>query len=182
MLAAREIIHRNGDGRSVFRLAAYDPHKGWAKLPAQRLYRSGYIHAFSDFRLRRPGELNALKLYFLFAAFRDNQTNLASISYDKIEEYTAIDRSKIKGGLSVLATTGLVYVEHLPTADGHVSSAYRLPQLDSRVHMGTANRNATAEDITDRMAAPPPPSPVAPAERAAQIRSLFSQQRTSGRA
>jgi len=180
ILAARGIIHRNSEGRSIFKLDAYDPVKGWAKMPAKRLYQSGYIHAFSDFRLRRPAELNALKLYFLFVAFRDNHSNMASISYDKIEEYTAIDRSRIKGGLSVLAANSLVYVEHIPKADGHVYNAYRLPQLDAYVHMGTTNRGNGAEDIPDHPAATTqdgsfaPVTPATGTKRATELRSLFS--------
>jgi DNA-binding transcriptional ArsR family regulator len=182
VLAERGIIRRNDDGRSVFRLTDYDPDKGWAKLPAKRLHQSGSIHAFADFRLRRSAELNALKLYFLFVAFRDNQSNMANISYDKIEEYTSIDRARIKGGLSVLATTGLVYVEHLPKIDGHVYNAYRLPQLDPYTHMGTTNRGTTAADVSDRLAAatraepPTPATQVTGAERAAELRSRLQRE------
>src|ERR1035438_4065606 len=79
------------------------------------MYSSGIFIAFDDFRLRNATELNALKLFFLFVAQRGRDTNMANIGYDKIEEYTAIDRSKIKAAISRLVTIPLVYVEQVPS-------------------------------------------------------------------
>lgn len=147
-----KIIERNAKGRSGFQLLGYDKTKGWAKFPARRLYGAGHIAAFSDFHLRRPAELNALKLYFLFAALRDRNTNMAQISYDKIDDYTEIGHGRIKGGLNVLAANGLVHVEHMPTTDGYTSSAYRLAHLESRKHMGTSGRALVAGQVADVLA------------------------------
>ena len=43
------------------------------------MYSSGRIIAFDEFRLRKVIELDALKLFFLFVARRDQKTNLANI-------------------------------------------------------------------------------------------------------
>ena len=150
VLEEREIIERRANGRSTLKLCNYDRTKGWGKLPARKLYSGGVISAFSDFHLRQPAELHALMLYYLVVAFRNNTTNMAKIGYDKIEEYTGIDRGRIKGGLNVLTANRLVHIEHLPaTRDGHVASAYRLACLDSYSHMGTAGRGRDVEEYDD---------------------------------
>jgi hypothetical protein len=172
ILAERGRIERTCEGRSSFRIADYDKQKGWAMLPAKRLYLSGHIPAFSDFKLRSLAELNALKLYFLFAAFRDTAKNYARISYDKIEEYTGMDRSKIKGGLSCLSTTGLIHIDYLPSAGGeHVSHVYRLPQLFPTVHMGTTNKASAGEQAINQPIPPQKPTTsVAPSSMRSYVR------------
>ena len=45
-------------------------------------------------------ELHALKLYYLFARRRSNETNMAHLSYDKIEEYAGIERHRIKPAIA----------------------------------------------------------------------------------
>ena len=80
-----------------------------------------------------------MKLYFLFASRRDRQSNMAKISYDKIEEYSGVNREHIKRALTILGANSLVHIEHVPSGahvDG-VASAYRLVHLHSRQHMGT---------------------------------------------
>ena len=145
VLEAMGLMQRKPSGRSSFHLANYDPQGGWGKLPAKRLYARGsnQVSFFSELSLRKPVELHALKLYLLFVARRDNSTNLANISYDKIEDYTGIERGRIKSGLSLLAANSLVHVERLPTMGGidyAVSNAYRLVQLETHTHMGTVGR------------------------------------------
>src|ERR1700686_4548251 len=98
VLEAQQTIIREPEGRSTLGLANYDRTGGWGKLPARRLYSMGRIAAFTDFHLRSPAELVALKLYFLFVARRGNDTNMANISFDKIEEYTGLERHRIKMG------------------------------------------------------------------------------------
>jgi len=140
-----KIIQRSTERRSTFSLRGYAAPEagGWAKFPARRMYHSsGNILAFEDFKLRSRAELEALKLFFLFVARRSNDTNMANISYDKIEDYTGIDRKRIKSALSVLTTTNMIHVEQLPRASGEqgVSYAYRIAGIDPRVHQGTRNR------------------------------------------
>jgi hypothetical protein len=147
VLAAQDVVRRTGNGRSNYELVGFNPAKGWGKLPARGLYRDGTIDAFRDFQLRRTSELDALKAYFTFVARRDNATNLASLSYDKIDEYAGIPRNRIKGALSLLIISGLVHVEHLPSQknENHISNAYRLVHIDSYRHMGTAGRRSILE-------------------------------------
>lgn len=146
-LEGKGIISRPHAGRSIFQLRDYDPAQGWGKLPARKLYSLGRISAFQEISLRSPTSLIALKLYFLFVARRDNTTNLANISYDKIMEYSGISRDRIKSGLNVLAANNLVHIEHLPTQhlDVGISNAYRLVHLEPRLHMGTRGRQMISE-------------------------------------
>ena len=115
MLEKLEIVSRKGLGRSGYGLANYRLQGGWGKLPAKGLYRGDRIDAFAAFHLRSGVELNALKIYFLVVAARNNETNLAHIGYEKISEHTGIAENKIKSAISVLAALSLVYVKHVPS-------------------------------------------------------------------
>ncbi len=117
---------------------------GWGMFPAINLYTNERINFMQDFNLRKATELNALKLWFLFIARRGNDTNAANISYDKIEEYTGISRDKIRSGISLLVTHGLVHVDHIPTEKSKfgVSNAYRITHINSYKHFGTSAREA----------------------------------------
>jgi len=98
VLAEMGLIDRNEGGRSACLLRDYTKDFGWSKLPARRLYNAdGEVQFFHDLHLRSRTELDALKLYFLFAERRSNASNLALISYDKIVEYTGIDRTAVRG-------------------------------------------------------------------------------------
>lgn len=143
ILIERNLVEAWIDGQSTYRLLGYDRSQGWGKLPAKKLYAGDCIHALNDFRLRRIAELDALKLYYLVVAFRDNGTNLSMISYDKIVEKTGIDRSRVKAAISLLVTVGLVHVERqLSTTNEYgVSNAYRLTHLEPFRHMGTMGRS-----------------------------------------
>jgi DNA-binding transcriptional ArsR family regulator len=143
VLEELDVIERQPSGRSTFQLTNYNEAGGWSKLPARRLYSSGRIIAFDAFRLRMKSELDALKLYYLFARRRMTQTNMAHLSYDKIEEYAGIERPRIKKGISLLASLGLVHVEHVPSRlnDRGTANAYRLAFLDPYVHLGTRGRD-----------------------------------------
>jgi hypothetical protein len=148
VLQNQQIIERNVLGhRSRYALKQYEPI-GWAKLPAKRLYHNHTVAFFSELHLRKPAELNALKLYFLIVARRGRDTNLANISYDKIHEYSGIDRNRIKSALSLLIANGMVHVERVPSdkSDYGVANAYRLPQIEPYTHMGTQGRAKTKED------------------------------------
>jgi hypothetical protein len=143
------VISRAPEGRSTFHLTDYDPRGGWCKLPAKKLYGSGRIVAFDDFKLRSAAELHALKLFFLFAARRDRKTNMAHISHEKISEYSGIEGKRIKTAISFLAAIGLVHVEHMPNPFYGLSSAYRLVAVDSYVHMGTRGRTMNGMPFED---------------------------------
>jgi hypothetical protein len=98
---------------------------------------------FQHFTLRAMAELHALKLYNLFARRRSNETNMAHLSYDKIEEYADIERHRIKPAISVLLNAGLVHVERTESLSNErgTANAYRLAHIDSYLHFGTRGRN-----------------------------------------
>lgn len=142
------VIQRGGAaGPSVYQLVSFTDDDSWAKLPAKSMYSSsGRIAAFADFALRRPVELDAMKLFLLVAARRDRQTNLAKISYPKIEEYSGIRHARIKSAISYLAGHDLLHVEHVPstTSEHGIANAYRLPGIEPYNHMGTRGRGLDA--------------------------------------
>ncbi|GAK73128.1 hypothetical protein RRU01S_31_00620 [Agrobacterium rubi TR3 = NBRC 13261] len=135
------LIEKEPAGQSTYRLANFDPDAGWAKLPCKRLYNKGVMLAFSDFKLRRPIELHALKLYFLFASRRDRRMNMAMINYNSIGEYTGLQRNHVRDGLSLLTVHGLIHVDRVPSFESDMgkANAYRLTGLDSYVHRGTVD-------------------------------------------
>lgn len=135
-LIAREIVESGVAGRSSYRLAGYDPKRGWSMFPARGLYRNDVVEAFTEFRLRRRSELDALKLYFLFAARRDNKRHVAMIGFDKIAEHSGVSTNYIKTATSVLAANNLLHVEHLkdPASGIGVINGYRLAHLPARQH------------------------------------------------
>jgi DNA-binding transcriptional ArsR family regulator len=150
VLEEAKLIARDGLGRSRYAIADY-ASPPWGKLPAKGLYIHGGIAAFADFHLRRRVELDALKLYFLTMARRNNATNIANMSYDTITDYSGIERARIKSASSFLAALGLLHVEHLPSeisAFG-VSNGYRLAHLEPYVHMGTKGRGMDAADFAE---------------------------------
>lgn len=132
----------SGEARSTYTLTNYN-EGAWGKFPVKSMYSAGRIIAFDEFRLRRVVELDALKLFFLFIARRDQKTNLANIGYEKIEEYSAVRRVRIKSAISFLASLSLVYVEHLPSQSSAygVSNAYRIVGIEPRINMATRGRN-----------------------------------------
>jgi hypothetical protein len=142
VLARIEVVQRIPEGRSTYKLANYNPQRGWAKLPAKSMYSGGRIVAFGDFGLRRIAELDALKVFFLFVARRGRDTNMAHISYDKIQDYTGIERARIKTAISFLASRSLVYVEQFASKsnDLGIANAYRIVGVDTYTHMGTRGR------------------------------------------
>ena len=74
------------------------------------------IVPFQTFKLRSRAELDALKLFFLFVGRRGSDTNAANISYDKIEQYTAIERGRIRTGISLLIENLMIQVEQQPSS------------------------------------------------------------------
>src|SRR5262249_60548324 len=95
-------------GRSTYGVANHNVRSGWCKFPAKGLYKEKREVAFDSFRLRHRTELDALKIYFLIAALRDNTSNEAYVSYEKIEENTGGSRHHIPRALSLLSSNGLI--------------------------------------------------------------------------
>lgn len=142
ILESHALIGREPEGRSTYRVSGYRPEESWAMFPARGLYRNDVIYAFSDFRLRRPAELDALKLFFLIASRRSRQTNTANITYRKIEELSGIATQHVKRGLTILGANGLVHVERMPSSlsEHGIYNAYRLAHVYPRQHRGTIGR------------------------------------------
>jgi hypothetical protein len=140
ILIARGIVEPSVDGRGSYRLAGYNPAAGWAMFPARGLYRNEVVEAFTELRLRRRAELDALKLYFLFAARRDNKLHLAKIGYERIAESSGVGTNYIRTAISVLAANHLVHVIHLPSSESGagVVNGYRLAHLPTRALSVTA--------------------------------------------
>ena len=112
----------------------------FAKVPTKPLYSSSrelkFAHAFSR---RKQAVLDALKKYFLLAAFRDNTLNAAYIGYEKISDYSGVSRGRILKALTILATSELILVDHSPSRTSKFSSArgYRLNGLENYRHAAT---------------------------------------------
>jgi DNA-binding Lrp family transcriptional regulator len=109
---------------SIYKIAGYNPAKGWAKLPYQHLYQKKEIKFFHSLHLRQKVELNALKMYLLVVAFRDKDKNHASISYPKINHYTGINTNDIRSAISLLVTHNLIHVDHFED-DVKANGSYR---------------------------------------------------------
>jgi len=139
LLETHGIVSRKGSGRSSFALVGYDPFNGWGKLPAKRLYRHETVTAFRSFKLRHRTELDAMKIYLLMIAYRDNESNVARISYVKIKEKTGISAPFIAAALSFLSVNALIYTERAPSGESEygVSHAYRIAGIDPFRHRGT---------------------------------------------
>lgn len=158
LLVSRGLIVKEPQGQSTYELADYG-QVPWGKLPAKPLYhRDGAISAFKHFKLRSAAELHALKLLLLVVARRDEKTNLANISYAKIEEYAGIHSHQIRGAVSHLTGLGLLNIERAPSriSEIGVANAYRLPHIDPRNHRGTTGRadsffGSSVADDADRI-------------------------------
>jgi len=149
LLMERGILARDKTSkRGVYALAGFEPNAKWAKFPCAGLYRGRRIGLFADYHLRSPVELNALKLMFLIAARRNNKTNGALISYDKITEYAGLDRDQVRSGLDKLINHDLVRIERSAAAANEhaTASTYRLAHIDPHRHAGTIGRGAGASD------------------------------------
>jgi hypothetical protein len=139
-----------GEKTSVYQLVGYNPKQGWAKLPYRHLYHEGCIKVFNEFHLRKKTELNALKMYLLVAAFRNNDLNHTIISYEKINHYTGIPENDIRSAISSLVNLNLIQVDRAPSevvkdAEGWTMKSkniYRLVGVKGR-HLG----NTSSDDL-----------------------------------
>lgn len=149
---ATELLHavglvakQSGTGRSGSAYTLCDYDKTWQKLPALTVTEKGKALLFKDFHLRKKAELDALKLYLLLVAFRDDSDNSTKISYDKIEEYTGIERNSIKSAIDVLIHHNFIRLESLAPLnwDFGKMNVYRIRGVNSHLHRGTTGRSWT---------------------------------------
>lgn len=111
----------------------------WAKVPAKTLYTRKVLSFANALTLRNRAEFDALRIYLLIAAFRDNSSNRALLSYDKIEEYTNMPRNRISPALTVLSGLNLYNTDIVPSTRAPMATAraYRLAGLDGYEHSAT---------------------------------------------
>ena len=152
ILAKRNLIVRGPEGRSTFGLTNYGEEHRWAGLPAKPLYDPHWsIPMFEDFHLRKPAELDAVKLYLAFAARRDTGQNVTRMTYNRISDYAGIKLGRIKRALGILNINGLITVESYARMDGlpGASHGYRLAHLHPTLHAGTTGRatRGPADDL-----------------------------------
>jgi hypothetical protein len=140
ILRRLKLIETETQGRSHYKLANYGL-SGWGKLPASTMYSSGRIRAFDEFKLRRRAELDALKLFLLFVAFRGEDINAATIGYEKISEYSGVHGNSVKRAISLLVSQELIVVDSTAKTNvpGYVHK-YRIVGIDPRRHLGTVGR------------------------------------------
>lgn len=107
------LIQIEKKGRSnIYNIVNRDAKDGWGKLPTNKLYDDdGQIEPFKTFKLRAKTELNALKIYLLIIAFRNNERNFTVISYEKICEYTGVSERDIRSALSLLINLKMIDVD-----------------------------------------------------------------------
>ena len=146
VLEQRNLVLRAPAGRSSYQLVDYEAKRGWAMIPAQKLYSADGIRAFADFHLRKRSELDALKAYLAFAARRDRKFNRAHITYEQLSDYAGIPEARIKTALSLLIHAELIVVDQKEREPGEfgMSHAYRLRYLLSGTHQGTTGRAEAA--------------------------------------
>jgi hypothetical protein len=140
VLQENALVKRWHSGRSTYILSNYLDKSRWAKIPARPICSSRVIIPFIHFNLRNRVELDALKLYILISTYRDWVTNIATISYDKIELISGIQKGRIKSAISLLVTTGLIYAETVKSDSDRefYFNRYRVTHVDSYIHAGTA--------------------------------------------
>lgn len=130
------LVSREGDGKNVtYSIIGYTSPSGWAKLPAKGLYDDSrsQIKLFKDFKLRSKAELNALKIYLVLLSFRNNKTLMTLMSYEKIAEYSGVQRSDIRTALSFLVVNHFITINtDLTTRDDYSrSNQYRIRHLEA---------------------------------------------------
>lgn len=129
----------SGQGRATnrYRLCGYPIPKGvgWAKLPIGYLLESS--NALDVLSARSRIALAALKLYILLITFRDNASGESRLSYDRIQDYSAVARTDITKAISTLVSLDLVAVRSgrdgfLGEVElGHGHNVYRVHGLRS---------------------------------------------------
>lgn len=111
---------------------------GWAKLPAENMYdkKREQIKPFYEFKLRQRVELDALKLFLLLIALRDNKKNHATPSYRTITQYTGIPEAKIRAAISLLVNLEMIHVQKYGPTIEKRNNFYRIIGIDNNKHGG----------------------------------------------
>ena len=134
-------------GKGRYKILGYDPEKGWAKLPAQKLYDGAQFRPFKTWHMRSQVELHAMRLYLLIAARRDTELNEAFLTYEKIHEMTGMRDEQITSGLSLLSASSMVYVINHDRQGHGLARGYRIVGVEPYRHRGTTTREITADEM-----------------------------------
>lgn len=140
------VISAVGTGRkNVFKITNFENRGGWGKLPAKGLYSKEFrrIDAFHTFHLRTKNELNALKVYLMVVALREDASNYAKVGYDKLSRYTGIHRNELKSAISLLINLNLLQVDSGASDVNQYATVnmYRPCYLEAYKHRGTVGRS-----------------------------------------
>lgn len=144
ILKDKRIISVSGDNKTnSYELLWRENDKGWAKLPVKSMYNKDYscIVPFKDFHLRKKVELDALKLYLILVAFRDEKTNSTVMKYETISDYTGITTNDIKSASSFLVSMNLINVDKSNIEDYEIKrwrNVYRINGINRYRHAGNS--------------------------------------------
>lgn len=119
------IVQTTKNGRSNrYAVAGISESGKWSQLPQTYLLTATEgLRGFSRFQLRHRNELNALKLYFLFVAYRNAKGNFTALGYEKISELSGVMRGDISGAVSLLINHDLIRVSQ-SDGDGAAGRPY----------------------------------------------------------
>ncbi|NVK41608.1 MAG: hypothetical protein HWE39_10240 [Oceanospirillaceae bacterium] len=107
-LEKEELVFIRKEGRAQrYQVQRYAVPGEWVKLPKKRLLDQRILPRLSA---RRRSDLNALKQFLLLAAFRNGANGETKIGYDKITDYTGMQRVQISAANSVLLDLGLIVI------------------------------------------------------------------------
>jgi len=151
ILISMKLIEKIGINKTnIYKISNYKPDGGWAKLPAKSLYDKSMNHiiAFKQFKLRSKNELNALKLFLLLIALRNDDTNYANASYNTINLYTGISKNDIRSAISLLININFINVDksNSDLKPDQTINLYRITGIDRYKHGGTISQEKL-EDI-----------------------------------
>ena len=102
------IVTDRGSGQraSTYSIGGFPSRSGgWAKFPGEYFEAGKILRGFST---RSGLDLDALKLYFVLLAFRENRSGEATITYDKIGEYSGLRPRQISHARSKLISAELI--------------------------------------------------------------------------
>lgn len=103
------------------------------KFPWQRVAESPLL---KHLRLNTRASLNALKLYLLLGAFRDNRSGVSRMSFETMNRY-GVNHNAIREAVDLLIQAGLVALRR--SEERAMSNQYRLTGLDLRWQRAAGN-------------------------------------------
>ena len=144
LLREKNIISVAGVKPEKYSLAVLEHDAKWGKLPVKHLVdKQLNISPFKYFTHRKKVELNALKVFLLIVAFRDNKVNYAVMSYLAIEKLSGVDRNDIRAAISWLCSVSMIYIRCEVSEvleSNNTINMYYLQGISKRQHAGTSSR------------------------------------------